>query len=131
MMKFISLKDTQKLYVVTIMEKFSHDSDEITLKQMDQYHAELYRQREKGGIKLGYPKWLVNPGNKLAKSVYGFPMPTEDELDDFKQGKSFRVIDVSEFSDMFKDVVQEYGLRVADNVDMRFKYNLKNAKIVQ
>jgi len=130
MMKFISLKDTQKLYVVTIMEKFNHGSDEITLKQMDQYHAELYNEREKGGIKLGYPKWLVNPGNKLAKSVYGFPMPTEDELDDFKQGKSFRVIDVSEFSDMFKDVVQEYGLRVADNVDMRFKYNLKNAKIV-
>lgn len=130
MMKFISLKDTQKLYVITIMEKFNHDSDEITLKQMDQYHLKMFKQREKGGIKLGYPKWLVNPGNKLAKSVYGFPMPTEEELDDFKEGKSFRVIDVSDFSDMFKSVVQEYGLRVADNVDMRFKYKLKNAKIV-
>jgi len=130
MMKFIGLKDTQKLYVITIMEKFNHDSDEITLKQMDQYHMKMFKQREKGGIKLGYPKWLVNPGNKLAKSVYGFPMPTEDELDDFKEGKSFRVIDVSEFSDMFKATVQEYGLRVADNVDMRFKYKLKNAKIV-
>jgi hypothetical protein len=129
-MKFIGLKDTQKLYVITIMEKFNHDSDEITLKQMDQYHMKMFKQREKGGIKLGYPKWLVNPGNKLAKSVYGFPMPTEDELDDFKEGKSFRVIDVSEFSDMFKATVQEYGLRVADNVDMRFKYKLKNAKIV-
>ena len=129
-MKFISLKDTQKLYVITIMEKFNHDSDEITLKQMDGYHMKMFKQREKGGIKLGYPKWLVNPGNKLAKSAYGFPTPTEDELDDFKEGKSLRVIDVSDFSDMFKSVIQEYGLRVADNVDMRFKYKLKNAKIV-
>jgi hypothetical protein len=120
-MKFIGLKDTQKLYVITIMEKFNHDSDEITLKQMDEYHIKMFKQREKGGIKLGYPKWLVNPGNKLAKSVYGFPMPTEEELDNFKEGKSFRVIDVSEFSDMFKSVVQEYGLRVNENIDLRFK----------
>ena len=130
MMKFISLKDTQKLYVVTIMEKFGHDSDEITLKQMDEYHFKLYNEREKGGIKIGYPKWLVNPGNKLAKSVYGFPTPNEDELDDFKEGKSLRVIDVSDFSDMFKDVITKYNLRVNDNVDMRFKYKMKNIKIV-
>jgi len=120
-MKFISLKDTQKLYVITIMEKFNHDSDEITLKQMDEYHIKMFKQREKGGIKLGYPKWLVNRGNKLSKSVYGFPIPTEDELDDFKAGKSQRIIDVSEFSDMFKDVVQQYGLRVNENIDLRFK----------
>ena len=120
-MKFISLKDTQKLYVVTIMEKFNHDSDEITLEQMNHYHINMYRDRQTGGIKLGYPKWLVNRGNKLSKSVYGFPIPTEDELDDFKAGKSQRVIDISEFSDMFKDVVEKYGLRINENVDMRFK----------
>ena len=131
MMKFIGLKDTQKLYVVTVMEKLKHDRDEITLKEMDKYHAKMYNEREKGGIKIGYPKWLINPGNKLAKSVYGFPAPTEDELDDFKEGKSFRVIDISDMSDMFKEVVSKYNLRVNDNVDMRFKLKMKNAKIIK
>ena len=121
MMKFISLKDTQKLYVVTVMEKFNHDRDEITIAEMDKYHNDMLKERDNGGIKLGYPKWLINRGNRLDKSVYGFPLPTEDELDDFKSGNLTRIIDVSEFSDMFKDVVQQYGLRVNENIDLRFK----------
>jgi hypothetical protein len=46
----------------------------------------------------------------VSKSVYSFPVPTEDELEDFHLGNVEAVISVEKFSPLFQKTVKEYSL---------------------
>ena len=109
-MQFKELKPTQKQYIIELMKQFNHTQKDITLGQIKTYHQMMLYRREEGGLKLGYPNWLIVAKNKVSKSVYGFPIPTESEMDDYLSGKTERVVDISSFSPMLKTVIKEYGL---------------------
>jgi hypothetical protein len=53
---------------------------------------------------------LIKPENKLSKSVYFFPIPTEDEIEDFYDGNTEAVIVLEKLSPMTQKVIQQYGL---------------------
>lgn len=110
MIDFIELNESQKNYVVFVMERFKHKSSEITLVQMKSYHDLMLYERDKGGPKFGYPNWLIVPENKVSKSVYSFPIPTGDELDAFRAGDVEPQIKLEKYSQMLQDVVKNYGL---------------------
>ena len=111
MMCFNELKLKQKQYVVYVMNRFDHEFDEITLADMEFYHDEMLQTRNQGCPKFGYPNWLIKPENKLSKSVYKFPKPTDSELEDFHSGKTERVVNLKKFSPLLQNVIKEYGLK--------------------
>jgi hypothetical protein len=111
MLNFIELKPTQKQYVVEVVNRFDHELEQITLSDMEFFHSEMKMTRDQGCPKLGYPNWLIKADNKVSKGVYHFPIPTESELEDFLSGKTERVVDLSKFSPMLKNVIKEYGLK--------------------
>ena len=108
---FNELKPTQKKYVIEVMNRFDHSYDDITLADMEFYHTEMLQTRNQGCPKLGYPNWLIKPENKKAKGIYGFPIPTESELEDFYSGKTERVVNLKKFSPLLQNVIKEYGLK--------------------
>ena len=110
MLEFVELKEQQKKYVIEVMNRFDHKYGEIMLSDLKFYHNEMMKARSKGCPKYGYPNWLIVPENKRAKSVYGFPIPTESELEDFISGKTERVIKVEKYSPLFQKTVKEYSL---------------------
>jgi len=110
MIDFIELNETQKNYVIYVMERFKHKSNEITLTAMKSYHELMVYERDKGGPKYGYPNWLIDPDNKVSKSVYHLPIPTEDDLEAFRNGDVDAKLNLDKFSDMFKEVVSKYNL---------------------
>jgi hypothetical protein len=110
-MQFKELKPTQKMYVIEVMNRFDHDVDQIELIEMQDYHKIMLSKRDSGCPKLGYPNWLIVSKNKVAKGVYGFPRPTDSELEDYYSGKTERVVDMSSFSPLLKNVIKEYGLK--------------------
>ena len=110
-MNFKELKPVQKQYVIEVMNRLGHKVELITLSDMKRFHKALTEARESGGPKLGYPNWLIVPENKLAKGVYKFPIPTESEYEDYLSGKTERVVDLSKFSHLLKNVIKEYGLK--------------------
>jgi hypothetical protein len=110
-MQFKELKPTQKMYVIEVMNRFDHDADQIELTEMQDYHKVMVSKRDSGCPKLGYPNWLIVAKNKVAKGVYGFPRPTDSELEDYYSGKTERVVDMSSFSPLLKNVIKEYGLK--------------------
>ena len=110
-MRFVELKPTQKQYVVVVMNRFSHNYEDITLDDMRFYHDEMLQTRNAGTPKLGYPNWLIKPENKKIKGVYGFPRPTDSELEDYHSGNVEAVIDLSKFSPLLNNVIKEYGLK--------------------
>ena len=111
MLQFKALKPTQKQYVVELMKQFNHTHKDITLGQIKTYHQMMLYRRDEGGLKLGYPNWLIVAENKVLKSVYGFPLPTEEELEDYYSGKTERVVDVTKFCPLLQNVIKEYGLK--------------------
>jgi hypothetical protein len=110
-MRFVELKPTQKQYVVVVMNRFNHNYEDITLDDMRFYHDEMLQTRNAGTPKLGYPNWLIKPENKKIKGVYGFPRPTDSELEDYHSGNVEAVIDLSKFSPLLNNVIKEYGLK--------------------
>jgi hypothetical protein len=110
MLEFIELKPTQKQYVVEVMNRFNHNRNVIELSEMKEYHQKMVEARDSGCPKLGYPNWLIESKNKVSKSVYSFPIPTEDELEDFHLGNVEAVISVEKFSPLFQKTVKEYSL---------------------
>jgi hypothetical protein len=110
-MRFVELKPTQKQYVVVVMNRFDHNYEDITLDDMKFYHDEMLQTRNAGSPKLGYPNWLIKPENKKIKGVYGFPRPTDSELEDYYSGNVEAVIDLSKFSPLLNNVIKEYGLK--------------------
>lgn len=110
-MQFKELKPTQKMYVIEVMNRFDHDADEIELIEMQDYHKIMLSKRDSGCPKLGYPNWLIVADNKVAKGVYGFPRPTDSELEDYHSGKVEAVKDLSKFSPLLNNVIKEYGLK--------------------
>jgi hypothetical protein len=110
-MRFVELKPTQKQYVVVVMNRFDHNYEDITLDDMRFYHDEMLQTRNAGSPKLGYPNWLIKPENKKIKGVYGFPRPTDSELEDYYSGNVEAVIDLSKFSPLLNNVIKEYGLK--------------------
>jgi hypothetical protein len=110
-MRFVELKPTQKQYVVVVMNRFGHNYEDITLDDMRFYHDEMLQTRNAGTPKLGYPNWLIKPENKKIKGVYGFPRPTDSELEDYHSGNVEAVIDLSKFSPLLNNVIKEYGLK--------------------
>jgi hypothetical protein len=110
-MRFAELKPSQKQYVVYVMSRFDHDFEDITLDDMKFYHDEMLQTRNAGSPKLGYPNWLIKPENKKIKGVYGFPRPTDSELEDFHSGKVEAVVDLTKFSPLLNNVIKEYGLK--------------------
>ena len=111
MIQFKELKPTQKMYVTVVMHTFNHHASEIELSEMQDYHRIMLPKRALGHPKLGYPNWLITASNKIAKGVYGFPIPTESELDDYLSGKTERVVDLNKFSPLLQNVIKEYGLK--------------------
>jgi len=110
-MQFKELKPTQKQYVIEVMNRFDHEYEDITLQDMEFYHTEMLQTRNAGCPKLGYPNWLIKPENKKAKGVYGFPRPTDSELEDYHSGNVEAVVNLSKFSLLLNNVIKEYGLK--------------------
>lgn len=110
MIDFIELNETQKNYVVYVMERFKHKSEEISLTEMKSYHETMVYERDKGGPKYGYPNWLIVPENKVSKSLYHFPVPSGDDLEAFHRGDVGPQIKLEKYSPMFQQVVRDYGL---------------------
>lgn len=110
MIEFIELNGAQKNYVVHVMKRFNHNKPDISLAEMKQYHDTMLQERDSGGPKLGYPNWLIKPHNKVSKSVYAFPIPTEDDMDDYRVGNVDARIIIERYSPMLQQVVKEYGL---------------------
>lgn len=109
-MQFKELKPIQKQYVIEVMNRFDHKVGEITLANMKQYHEDMVEARSQGCPKLGYPNWLIVSSNKVSKSIYKFPIPTESELEDYLSGKTERVILLEKYSPLFQKTVKEYNL---------------------
>ena len=112
MFSFIELKTTQKQYILKIMKRFKHDSEQITLSQIKEYHQVMLKQRDKSGTKLGYPNWLIVNDNKITKSVYHLPIPTEDEEQDFYDGKIDPVVNLNRYSKLLQDTIKEFNIKL-------------------
>lgn len=110
MIDFIELNESQKTYIIEVVNRFSHDRDFITLAEMKDYHQKMVDNRSSGCPKLGYPNWLIKPENKVSKSVYHLPVPTDEELEDFHLGNVEAQINLDKYSAMFKDVAERYNL---------------------
>lgn len=110
MIDFIELNESQKNYVVYVMKRFKHDRDEISLIEMKSYHETMVHERDKGGPKFGYPNWLIDPENKVSKSVYQFPRPSGEALEAFHRGDVAPQIKLEKYSPMLQEVVKNYGL---------------------
>lgn len=110
MIDFVELNESQKNYVVYVMDRFKHKSDKISLTEMKSYHELMVYERDKGGPKYGYPNWLIVPENKVSKAIYSFPKPTGEALDAFLAGDVLPQIKLEKYSQMFQDVVKDYGL---------------------
>ena len=110
-MQFKELKPTQKQYIIEVMKQFNHTHNDITLGQIKSYHEIMMDLRDVGGPKLGYPNWLIVSENKVSKAIYGFPIPTESEMEDYLSGNVEAVIDLSKFSPLLNNVIKEYGLK--------------------
>jgi hypothetical protein len=111
MLSFVELKPTQKMYVIEVMHRFNHNDETIDLTQIKDYHKMMVNAREDGCPKLGYPNWLIVSENKVSKAIYGFPVPTESEMEDYLSGNVEAVIDLSKFSPLLNNVIKEYGLK--------------------
>jgi len=112
MFSFIELKPTQKQYILEIMKRFKHESPQITLKEIKEYHQVMLKQRDKSGMKLGYPNWLIVADNKIAKSVYNLPIPTIEEEQDFYDGKVDPVVNLSRYSKLLQDTIKEFNIKI-------------------
>ena len=113
MFNFLELKPTQKQYILEIMKRFKHESPQITLAQIKEYHQVMLKQRDRSGTKLGYPNWLIVADNKVAKSVYNLPIPTIEEEEDFYEGKNLEPqVNLDKFSPLFKQTVKEFNIKL-------------------
>ena len=112
MFSFIELKPTQKQYILEIMKRFKHESPQITLKEIKEYHQVMLKQRDKSGMKLGYPNWLIVADNKIAKSVYNLPIPTIEEEQDFHDGKVEPVVNLKRYSKLLQDTIKEFNIKL-------------------
>lgn len=110
MIDFVELNESQKNYVVYVMERFNHKSSEISLTEMKSYHELMVYERDKDGPKFGYPNWLIVPENKVSKAIYSFPKPTGEDLEAFLDGDVEPIIKIEKYSQMLQDVVKQYGL---------------------
>lgn len=99
------------MYVIEVINRFDHEYEDITLQDMEFYHTEMLQTRNAGCPKLGYPNWLIKSENKKAKGVYGFPRPTDSELEEYYSGNVEAVVDLSKFSPLLNNVIKEYGLK--------------------
>lgn len=112
MFSFIELKPTQKQYILEIMKRFKHESPQITLSEIKEYHQVMLKQRDKTGMKLGYPNWLIVADNKIAKSVYNLPIPTIEEEEDFYNGNVEPVINLNRFSPLLRKTIEEFNIKI-------------------
>jgi hypothetical protein len=112
MFSFIELKPTQKQYILEIMKRFKHESPQITLAEIKEYHQVMLKQRDKTGMKLGYPNWLIVADNKIAKSLYNLPIPTIDEEEDFYNGNVDPVINLNRFSPLLRQTIDEFKIKI-------------------
>jgi hypothetical protein len=112
MFSFIELKPTQKQYILEIMKRFKHESPQITLSEIKEYHQVMLKQRDKSGMKLGYPNWLIVADNKIAKSVYNLPIPTIEEEQDFYDGKVEPVVNLKRYSKLLQDTIKEFNIKI-------------------
>ena len=94
------------------MDRFDHTSDEITLVEIKEYHNAMVLERGQTKIKLGYPNWLITQENKIRKSVYHLPIPTQQEIDDFNSGNVDAVINLDRYSPLLKKTIQEFGIEL-------------------
>lgn len=111
MIDFSELNETQKNYVVYIIERFKHISKHISLVEMKSYHETMLYERDKGGPKYGYPNWLIVKENKVEMSLYSFPAPSGEQLASFLAGDVVAHINLKKYSQMLQDVVQKYNLK--------------------
>ena len=110
MINFIELNKSQKNYVVYLLNFHGHTKDTISLAEMKSYHNTMLVARESGCPKFGYPNWLIKSENKVSMSVYHFPAPTDEELDDFHMGFVEPQMNLDKYSEMFREVAMHYNL---------------------
>ena len=91
MLKFAYLSMSQKKAIVAILDHSPALSKvgKITLAEITSITQELAAARATGGVKIGYPNWLMK-ANKIDRGVYQLPVPTLDELNAYHtaSGKS-------------------------------------------
>jgi len=58
----------------------------ITRPEVEELHSKLYAERANGGLKIGYPMWLVK-NDKLGRGIYEFPAPELDSIPVLERSK--------------------------------------------
>ena len=79
-MKYLELSPVQKRCIdafITIRPELA-TAVSITRIEVENLFAELYILRQDGGVKIGYPVWLVR-GEKFSRGNYKFPSPNAVE----------------------------------------------------
>jgi hypothetical protein len=75
-MKYTDLNATQKRAVdafITLRPELK-TANTITRTEIEELFFILYDARANGGVKIGYPGWLIR-GEKVSRGVYPFPGP--------------------------------------------------------
>lgn len=73
MLTFDELSTAQKKWVYLVEHFHPEVKDEVSFKQINEFHAEFMLLREKNKKnKVGLPLWLIN-NNAVRRGVYFFP----------------------------------------------------------
>ena len=86
MLKFAYLSGAQKKCVVALLDHTPalKKKGQITLAEITTITQELAAGRDAGGVKIGYPNWLMK-ANKIERGLYELPIPTADELKAYRK----------------------------------------------
>jgi hypothetical protein len=88
-LKFNDLTKAQKTYILATISEYPSlkDKEFVSVSEIKQMFEEMKAKRKVGGVKVGYPIWLVTQ-NRVGRSQYKFPLPTDLELNSFSFEKS-------------------------------------------
>lgn len=104
MLKYDDLTISQQKWVTMVNVFHPEIEDEITHRQIHEFHQEFYQMRKQDmKYKIGLPLWLVKT-NQIRRGVYFFPGPGNipPEIDD----KSTP----SEYEEEYQDRLKEAGI---------------------
>lgn len=81
---YADLNATQKKWIDAVVEcdPSLKTANSISRKNIEKLHAQLMEKRETGGVKIGWPNWLVR-GEKIDRANYPFPGPEATPLTAF------------------------------------------------
>jgi hypothetical protein len=84
MLSFKDLSKGQKKYIAATITEFPEVVSKkfLTVSEIKYMFDEMKNKRREGGVKVGYPIWLVTQ-NRVGKSQYKLPLPSKAELEEF------------------------------------------------